>query len=479
MNPQSLEFQMILSELADAVGEEHVTTRAADRLVYATDWSWIPQMWLDRAQEPPTPEVIVYPGSAEEISRVLQIANTYRIPVVPWGGGSGTQGGATPVFGGILLDVKRLDKIIKISEQSLTVTAQAGVIGQVLELELNERGLTLPNYGASANCATIGGYIAARGSGVISTKYGKVEDLVMTMQLVLPDGTIIRTPPVPKHASGPGFMNLFIGSEGTLGVITEATFQIERLPETRFYRGILFEDLHNALEAGKQIMLARLQPTVLRLYDEASTTSLVKRVLNLDLHGAFLNVIFDGFEDIASAQFGRALKICANLGGRDLGESPAKHWWEHRYDFYYPPLGLALPKMYGTLETVATYENIEKLYWAKKNAIEQGFAEWNTHYIAHFSHWFPWGVMVYDRFIIDQPPQDAHAALRLHNTIWNVAVRASLANGGVLNEHHGVGLKLGRLMREQYGPAFPTLDAIKRAIDPRGIMNPGKQGFSL
>jgi alkyldihydroxyacetonephosphate synthase len=480
MQLRGLEYDMVLSELADAVGEEHVSTRASDKLVYATDWSWMPQMWLDRGEEPPSPDFIVHPGSAEEIARVLQIANTYRVPVVTWGGGSGTQGGAIPIFGGIVLDVKRLDKILNISEQSLTVTAQAGVIGEVLEYALNEHGLTMPNYAASANCATLGGYIAARGSGVISTKYGKVEDLVMSMQVVLPDGTIIRTPPVPKHASGPaGFPNLFIGSEGTLGVITEATFQIERLPETRLFRGLLFEDLHNALEAGRQIMLSRLQPTVLRLYDEASTVSLVKRVLNLDLKGAFLNVIFDGFEDIATPQFKRALKICADLGGRDLGEHSAQEWWEHRYDFYYPPLGLALPKMYGTLETVATFDNIEKLYWAKKKAIEEGFAEWHTHYIAHFSHWFPWGVMVYDRFIIDQPPQDAHEALRLHNKIWNVALRTSLANGGVLNEHHGVGLKLGRMMREQYGAAFPMLEAIKRAFDPRGIMNPGKQGFSL
>ena len=315
MKLRGLEYDMVLSELADAVGEEHISTRASDKLVYATDWSWMPQMWLDRGEEPPSPDFIVHPGSAEEIARVLQIANTYRVPVVTWGGGSGTQGGAFPIFGGIVLDVKRLDKIMDISEQSLTVTAQAGVIGEVLEYTLNERGLTMPNYAASANCATLGGYIAARGSGVISTKYGKVEDLVMSMQVVLADGTIIRTPPVPKHASGPDYAGLFVGSEGTFGVITEATFQIERLPETRLFRGILFDDLHNALEAGRQIMLARLQPTVLRLYDEASTISLVKRVLNLDLQGAFLNVIFDGFEDIATPQFNRAFKICADRAG--------------------------------------------------------------------------------------------------------------------------------------------------------------------
>ena len=476
---QGYHFDMILSELADAVGEAYVSTRASDLLVYSTDWSWMPQMWLDRGGEPVAPDVIVHPGSPEEISRVLQIANVYRMPVVPWGGGSGTQGGAAPIYGGILLDVKRLDKILEIDEVSLTVRAQAGIVGTELEWALNEKGLTLPHYPASANAATLGGYLAARGSGVISTKYGKAEDLVLSIEAVMPDGTIIRTPPVRSHASGPGLLNFLVGSEGTLGVITEATMQIEHLPETRLFRAVLFDDLSKALEAGRRIMVARLQPIVLRLYDPASTASLIKRVLNLDLQGAYLILGFDGFAEIAGAQEKRALALCADLGARDLGRESGEHWWKHRYDFYYPPLGLSLPKMYGTIETVCTFANIERLYYAKKAAIEDGFAEWKARYIAHFSHWFPWGVMVYDRFIIDEPPQDPHEALRLHNRIWTVAARTSLANGGMLNEHHGIGLKLGRLMREQYGAAWPTLETIKRALDPRGIMNPGKLGFSI
>ncbi len=470
---------MVLSELVDIVGEAHVSTRESDRLAYATDWWWVPQMWLDRGEAPVLPDVIVHPGSPEEISRVLQVANTYRIPVVPWGGGSGTQGGATPIYGGLLLDVKRLDRLIEIDEVSMTVTAQAGINGTQLEWALNEKGLTLPHYPASANCATLGGYLAARGSGTVSTKYGKAEDLVISIQVVLPDGTIARTLPVRSHATGPGLLNFLVGSEGTLGVITEATMQIERLPETRLFRAVLFEDLSRALEAGRRIMTARLQPTVIRLYDQASTASLVKRVLGLDLQGAYMVLGFDGFPEIAAAQEQRALAICRELGMRDLGREPGEEWWHHRYDFYYPPLGFTLPKLYGTIETVCTFRNIERLYYAKKQAIETGYAAWKARYLAHFSHWFPWGVMVYDRFIVDEPPQDAHEALRLHNNIWTTAARTSLAHGGVLNEHHGIGLKLARLMREQYGAAWPALDALKQTLDPRGIMNPGKLGFSV
>ena len=136
-----------------------------------------------------------------------------------------------------------------------------------------------------------------------------------------------------------------------------------------------------------------------------------------------------------------------------------------------------LPKLYGTIETVCTYDKIEALYDAKKRLIEEGFADWNARYIAHFSHWFLWGVMVYDRFVIDEPPRDPAEALRLHNRIWTAAARTSMEHGGVLNEHHGIGWKLGRLMREQHGAAWPVLEGVKALLDPHNIMNPGKLGF--
>lgn len=474
-----LQIEMIRSELEEIVGPHFITSDEADKLVYSTDWSWMPQMWLDRGEWPAIPDFIVHPGSVDEISAIMKVANTYHIPVIPWGGGSGTQGGALPTYGGIIVDVKRLNKIIEINEQALTVTAQAGINGTQLEWALNEKGLTLPNYQASSNCATLGGYLAPRGSGTISTKYGKAEDMVMSMQVVLPDGTIIRTPPVPRHASGPDFMRLFLGSEGVFGIITEATMQVDYLPEVRLLRAVLFDSLSNALEAGRRIMTRRLEPMVIRLYDPASTKSIVKEVLGLDFDGSYVVLGFDGDKDIAALQEQKAMEICLELGGRDLGRERGEKWWNHRYDFYYPPLSLKLPWMYGTVETVTTFDKIEALYWAKKKAIEETYADWNVRYIAHFSHWFHWGVMVYDRFIIEEPPQDAREAIRLHNRVWATAVQKSIEYGGMINEHHGVGLKLARFTRLQYGTAWPLLEAIKKAIDPNGIMNPGKVGFGV
>jgi alkyldihydroxyacetonephosphate synthase len=206
---------------------------------------------------------------------------------------------------------------------------------------------------------------------------------------------------------------------------------------------------------------------------------MIKRVLNLELEGAYMALGFDGWPEIATAQEKRALDICYELGASDLGREPGEAWWNHRYDFYFPPLSLHLPQMYGTTETVTTFDYIEKLYYAKKAVIEDNYAAWSVNYIGHFSHWFPWGVMLYDRFVINEPPQDPREALTLHNEIWTRAMRTALAHGGMLNEHHGNGLKLGYLMPEMYGAAWPLLQTLKDALDPQGIMNPGKLGFRV
>ncbi|MBU1934479.1 FAD-binding oxidoreductase [Patescibacteria group bacterium] len=481
MNTQlkSYQYDMVLSELIDIVGKDDLTIATPDKFVYAVDHYWVPEMWLDRGEQPVLPDFIVHPETPEEVSRIMILANTYRIPITPWGGGSGSQGGSLPVYGGIILDVKKLNKIIDIDTHSLTITAQAGINGEHLEWAANQKGITVGHYPASQRASTLGGWLAARGSGTLSAKYGKAEDMVLSLQVVLPTGEIIRTLPTPNHATGPGLMQFIVGSEGTLGVITEATMRADPIPEERRFRSFLFSNLADGLEAGRRIMTARIRPMVIRVYDEESTVKQVKRVLDLTATGTYMVVGFDGFKEFVDLEEKKVMEICLTMGGKDLGNEAGWRWWNHRYDFYFPPRMKSLPRMFGTTDTVSTYRNIEKIYYAKKEIIETKYRKWNAYYQAHFSHWYPWGVMVYDEFFIDKPPQDPHEALLLHNQIWADLVRASIANGGVLNEHHGTGMKLGWLMREQYGPAFSTLQSIKDAIDPNGIMNPGKLGFAL
>ncbi|HYB22047.1 MAG TPA: FAD-binding oxidoreductase, partial [Thermodesulfobacteriota bacterium] len=283
----TLLYELIREELCDVVGEEGVDTSEAGLFCYGADYSWVSRAWVDRAQKPPLPDFIVLPQSTDEVSKVLKIANRHKIPVIPYGGGSGVNGGIQALYGGIMLDLKRMKKVIRIDEQSFTVSAQCGINGQHLEWEMNRHGLTLAHYPASEYCATLGGYLAARGSGTLSTKYGKAEEMVLSMEVVLPTGEIIRTLPVPRHATGPGIMDLFIGSEGTLGVITEATMRLDPIPEVREFQGFLFQRLEDGIEAARRIMTRRLQPCVIRLYDPPSTARFVQRVLGLQVEGAY------------------------------------------------------------------------------------------------------------------------------------------------------------------------------------------------
>jgi alkyldihydroxyacetonephosphate synthase len=473
-----LQYQMVETELSDIVGRDHVMTAEADRLIYGVDYFWLPRMLVDRGQTPPLPDFVVLPGNVDELAAVVRLANLHQIPIIPWGGGSGSQGGIVPVYGGITVDLKRLNRMINIDTKSQTVTAQAGIGGYELECALNAQGYTLPHYPASVHSATLGGYLSARGTGTISTKYGKAEDMVLSIQVVLPNGDVMRTLPVPNHASGPGILQLFVGAEGSYGIITEATMRIERLPDVRRFRSFLFPDIQAGLEAGRRIMLDRLQPLVIRLYDEPSTIKTVRRVLGTEVdHGAYMVMGFDGQRELVDVQEKLAFAICAEYKAEDLGEELGRQWWEHRYDFYFPPKTLDLPWMFGTLDTVCTYDKLEPLYWGKKKALEERYKAWDIFYYAHFSHWFPWGAMIYDRFIIENPPADPDEALALHTEIWDEAIKATLEYGAVLNEHHGVGLKMARHVRKQFGTGFQVLEGLKQALDPHNIMNPGKMGF--
>lgn len=468
--------RMILSELEDVVGAGNVRTGEVDRLVHAVDYYWVPRCWVDRGHKPLLADYIIYPTNTEQVSKILVIANYYKIPVVVWGGGSGSQGGALPVMGGIILDTKKMNNVIEINESAFTVTAETGIIHQHLEWQLNKKGYSTMHFPASIGCATLGGFLAHRGTGVLSTKYGKIEDLIVNMEVVLPNGDIINTLSVPRNASGPDLNQLFIGSEGTYGIITKATVKIFEYPETRRYRAFIFKNMHDALEAGRKIMTKRLQPSVIRMYDEAETKHQIERVLGIEKNGAYLVFGFDGYKDIVVLQEKIAVDICKETAIEDLGPELGESWWKNRYKFYFPPYIMDIPEAFGTMDTVATYDKIEKIYWAMKEAAES-FP--GTKFIAHFSHWYEWGCMMYDRFIVspEYVPQDADEAIALYNRIWTKCIRVALANGGVLNEHHGVGLKLGYLMKEQYGPAFQVLQKIKQALDPNNIMNPGKMGL--
>ncbi|MGI9665855.1 MAG: FAD-binding oxidoreductase [Acidimicrobiia bacterium] len=468
---------LLRHEMSEIVGVEHTSVSPGDLRNQAADWSWMAQLYDLHDLDLPVADVVVKPGSAEEVAAVLAVASDQRIPVVPRGGGSGTQGGTFALYGGIALDLTRMDKIIDIDETSMTVTTEAGVTGPQLEEVLGKRGLAVAHEPGSFHFgATVGGWLAARGSGVRSTKYGKPEDQVLQLEVALPPGELASTLPVPSHAAGPGLLQLLVGSEGTMGAITSAKLRMDPIPESIAFLTFEFESVFDGLEAGRRIMTERWRPAVMRLYDEADREKLNK-ILGIELSGALMIVVCDGDQRLVDLEAEAITEICTAVGASDLGEAGAKTWWDGKYEPYAMGKAPRPPTIFGTTDTVCTFDDMPDLYRAKRKNVEEGFAEYGATYTAHFSHWYPWGVMVYDRFYVHEPPADPMDSLRLHDQLWDAAVRVSLNHGGVVNEHHGVGIKLGRFMREQYGTMWPVMQSIKDAIDPDGILNPGKLGF--
>ena len=307
MEMKAFMADMVRFELEDIVGRENVSTQSSDTSTYGVDYFWISRMWADRGQQPPRADFVVCPGSAEEVSGVLKIANYYKIPVHTWGGGSGSQGGALPMAGGMILDIKRMNRLIEIDEQSMTITCETGMVFQTLEWYANERGYSLMHYPSCLTCGTVGGALAHRGIGILSTKYGKIDDMCVNMEIVLPNGDIINTLPVPKHAAGPDLNQIFIGSEGTLGVMSKATFKMFEMPETRKFRAFLFKDMTSGFAAGRDIM-QKVKPSILRLFDEAETVSIIKKIIGVDKKGAFMNLAVEGIERIEGIEMANPIR---------------------------------------------------------------------------------------------------------------------------------------------------------------------------
>ena len=448
---------------------ESISTSDRDLTEHAFDWWPVASALKKQGKAIFKPEVIVYPNNQAEVSKILKWANEKLIPVTPWGAGSSVVGGPLATAGGILMDVSSMRSIVAIDEKSLHVKVEAGIIGGDLEDYLNNKGYTLNHSPQSLHRSSVGGWVATRASGQFSSKHGNIEDLCVGLRATLPDGTEIILDSAPRMAVGPDLKNIIIGSEGSLGVITEVTMRIFPVAEKRLFETFIFPHLNSGILALKAIKGNGLRPFLLRLYDVSEARHAMK---DSSFSHPVLFIGTEGLKIMADAELKACADIIANFGGESIGSSGAAAWMERRFDFSTIEKVLAKPGgLAETIEVSNTWRDISKTYEALKAALSPYVDE----VLCHFSHAYSDGVSLYVILIGDE--QSAAKVERQLKNIWEIANRTALDTGATLSHHHGIGLARSKFFREALGDGWQLFSQMKKAIDPNCIMNPGKLGF--
>ncbi|MBD3406376.1 MAG: FAD-binding protein [Candidatus Lokiarchaeota archaeon] len=467
-------LEELTDRLQSLLGPDYVTVQQTDKVLNAHDAWPLSEAKIRAGEMLPLADIIVFPSTTREVSEILKIANQFKVPVIPVGGGAGTCGGTLAIYGGIQLDMKRFDKILDLDETSMLVHVEAGVVGVDLEEYLNRHGYTSGHTPTSVRSSNVGGFIATRSGGSMSSLYGKIEDLTLGLEFVLPNGEVISCKSIPRHSVGPDLKQLFIGSEGTLGVITEATLKIFPLPEERRFRSVSVPDVSTGLTVIRRIFRAGITPSIIRLYDPEDTAFSVSTHFSVDEGDCMLMLAFDGTPAQNDLDEESVMQISLADGAKDYGAEPAKRWWDHRYDMYYPsPFTTSGYAIGDTIDVVATYDKLEQVYHAMKSAMEAHEAV----VLSHFSHMYPTGGSIYMIFFTAQP--DADTAWATYRKIWDDGVAACLREGGTMSHQHGVGLSRSTYTENELGSSFSVLKRIKQILDPNEIMNPGKLGLGV
>jgi alkyldihydroxyacetonephosphate synthase len=445
-----------------------VVTAAASVADASRDWWPLALHWALAGSVLQRAAIVARPSTAEQVAAVLAACNQARIPVTAAGGRSGVCGASIPVFGGVLLDLTALDRIGYVDAESGVVEVGAGVFGPDLERVINQQhGLTVGHFPQSFDLATVGGWVACRGAGQYSTRYGKIEDMVVGLEVVLADGRIVRTGGAPAAAVGPDLNHVFVGSEGTLGVITRVWLRAHPVAAAERRAAYRFATLGAGFEACRRIVRAGATPAVLRLYDGFESA----RGRGGDGTTCTLLVLDQGAPAIVDATLEIVAEMCNELGEQADVQLVAD-WLEHRNDT--SALQALSRKGYvvDTMEIAAPWSKLSNVYAATTQAL---MAVPHTRVAScHLSHSYLDGACLYFTFAATPPPDAIEAT---YVAAWDAGQRAVLASGGNLSHHHGVGLNRARFMAEALGPAFDVVCDLKRTLDPNGILNPGKLGL--
>ena len=436
---------------------------SAVRADHGRDWWPLSLVDVDAGRVPHWPGVVVRAYSTDDVSVVVELASRHLIPLTAQGGRSGVVGGAVAPDGGIALDLTGLNRVLHVDERSGTVRVEAGVFGPDLEAHVGALGWTVGHFPQSFELSTVGGWLACRGAGQYSNRYGKIEDIVRSLRVVLSNGDVITVgTDAPRQAVGPDLVQLFVGSEGVLGVITEATLAMRPSPAVEHRAAYRFEQFSEGLDACRLILQRGARPAVLRLYDETESQR------NFDVEGCVLIVLDEGDAVFAAATMTVVHDEC--VSAHVLSVDLVEQWRVHRNDVSALAPLWAAGLVVDTIEVAASWSALDEIHQRVATALRgiEGMIVVSTHQ----SHAYSDGACLYFTFA----GRASGDVSDFYRAAWDQATNEVLSCGGALSHHHGVGRNRARFVTRALGSAFPVFEQIKHVLDPHNVMNTGVLG---
>ncbi len=464
----------LLAPLVDLLGEDNVLTDDASRRLRTRGKS-TPDLLKARSGDlSDAPDVVVRPGSHEDVVALLAWAVDHHVAVVPFGGGTSVTGGLIAQregFSGLIsLDLIRMDQLLEVDPISMTARLQPGMRGPQAEAALAEQGMTLGHFPQSFEFASIGGFAATRSSGQNSAGFGRFDQMVVGLRVATPIGELV-TGSSPANAAGPDLRQLVLGSEGTFGVITEVTVRVRAVAAETAYEGWRFESFAAGQAAMRHLAQNQILPTIIRLSDEMETALNLASQSDVGGEGASGCLMIVGYESASIADRRDLVTLAlTNLGGVPLGEERGQAWLEGRFHApYLRDSMLDAGVLVETLETATFWSNTERLYVGVKAALESSLGEGSL-VLCHVSHVYETGCSLYFTVATQQTEDPL--------TRW-LAAKASasdamIAAGATITHHHAVGTDHKAWLAREIGPVgVAMLRGVKATVDPTGILNPG------
>lgn len=491
----------LVGALRAAVGPDHVDQSALDRVVHAYGKSLRDLVRIRRGDLGRVPDAVVYPGSENEVVAVVDIALTHDAVLIPFGGGSNISGSLeaprTETRPVVSLDLGRLNRVLDIDEGSNLARIQAGALGPDLERQLNARGWTIGHFPDSFNHSTLGGWIATRSSGMQSDKYGDIADITRGLRAVTPKGTLVVRP-LPSTSTGPSVREMILGSEGRLGIITEATVQVHRVPDERCIIAYVFPSWPAGLAAMHEIASSDAHVSVSRVSDPNETafsfatskksslvsslktklfTHFLRRRKGFDLEQMCLAFIgYEGGADHVKATRKAVEAIVGRHGGVTVGSGPGELYDQKKFDTPYIRDFLLDRGAFGDVsETAAPWSRLEEVYDAATSAAEAAFAQIGVRgwIMCHLSHSYRSGACLYFTFAF--APGPGADPLEQYDVVKRAIQQSFVDNDATLSHHHAVGVEHAEWLEQDISPAgVQILDALFAGTDPGRNLNPGK-----